>query len=180
MEPNQIAGSEAQAGPRQTREARFGASCADQCHSLCGALGLRLATPAGGLSSVANGLRLFPPLEPGLDLAIHPRRAARLAAKIRGTQRGTDGGYLGALVQWVKQLRPFGKLRLEIVRRCDRLKGFHVLPKRWIVERTFGWFSKARRLRSDYEVRLDHSEAMIRICMIRLMVKRLALYERHF
>jgi putative transposase len=85
-----------------------------------------------------------------------------------------DGGYLGALVQWVKQLRPFGKLRLEIVRRCDRLKGFHVLPKRWIVERTFGWFSKSRRLRSDYEVRLDHSEAMIRICMIRLMVKRLA------
>ena len=85
-----------------------------------------------------------------------------------------DGGYLGALVQWVKQLRPFGKLRLEIVRRCDRLKGFHILPKRWIVERTFGWLSKSRRLRSDYEVRLDHSEAMIRICMIRLMVRRLA------
>ena len=43
-----------------------------------------------------------------------------------------DGGYLGALVQWVKQLRPFGKLRLEIVRRCDHAKGFKVLPKRWI------------------------------------------------
>lgn len=85
-----------------------------------------------------------------------------------------DGGYLGALVQWVKQLRPFGKLHLEIVRRCDRSKGFTVLPKRWIVERTFGWFSKSRRLRSDYEVRLDHSEAMLRICMIRLMVRRLA------
>lgn len=85
-----------------------------------------------------------------------------------------DGGYLGALVQWVKQLRPFGKLRLEIVRRCDRLKGFHILPKRWIVERTFGWLCKSRRLCRDYEVRLDHSEAMICICMIRLMVKRLA------
>jgi len=85
-----------------------------------------------------------------------------------------DGGYLGALVQWVKQLRPFGKLHLEIVRRCDRTKGFKVLPKRWIVERTFGWFSKSRRLRTDYEVRLDHSEAMLRICMIRLMVRRLA------
>ena|ERR1041385_538597 len=83
-----------------------------------------------------------------------------------------DGGYLGALVQWVKQLRPFGKLRLEIVQRSD--KGFKVLPKRWIVERTFGWFYKARRLCRDYEVRLDHSEAMIRICMIRLMLKRLA------
>jgi putative transposase len=85
-----------------------------------------------------------------------------------------DGGYLGALVQWVKKLRPFGKLHLEIVRRCDQTKGFKVLPKRWIVERTFGWFSKSRRLRTDYEVRLDHSEAMLRICMIRLMVRRLA------
>lgn len=85
-----------------------------------------------------------------------------------------DGGYLGTLVQWVKQLRPFGRLHLEIVRRCDRVKGFKVLPKRWIVERTFGWFYKSRRLRTDYEVRLDHSEAMIRICMIRIMVRRLA------
>ncbi len=85
-----------------------------------------------------------------------------------------DGGYWGALVQWVKQLRPFGKLRLEIVRRSDQTKGFKVLPKRWIVERTFGWLFKSRRLCRDYEVRLDHSEAMIRICMIRLMVRRLA------
>ena len=85
-----------------------------------------------------------------------------------------DGGYLGKLVGWVKQLRPYGKLRLEIVRRCDRAKGFQVLPKPWIVERTFGWFYKSRRLCRDYEVRLDHSEAMIRLCMIRLMVRRLA------
>ena len=85
-----------------------------------------------------------------------------------------DGGYLGTLVQWVKQLRPFGKLKLEIIRRCDRAKGFKLLPKRWIVERTFGWFFKSRRLCRDYEVRLDHSESMIRICMIRIMVRRLA------
>ena len=85
-----------------------------------------------------------------------------------------DGGYLGSLVQWVKQLRPFGKLHLEIVRRCDRAKGFKVLPKRWIVERTFGWLSKSRRLGRDYEVRLDHSESMVRICMIRIMLRRLA------
>jgi len=83
-----------------------------------------------------------------------------------------DGGYLGALIQWVKQLRPFGKLHLEIVRRSD--KGFKVQPKRWIIERTFGWLVKSRRLCRDYEVRVDHSEAMIRICMIRLIVRRLA------
>lgn len=85
-----------------------------------------------------------------------------------------DGGYLGQLVQWVKALRPYGRLKLEIVRRSDHTKGFHVLPKRWIVERTFGWFHKSRRLCRDYEVRTDHSEAILRICMIRLMVKRLA------
>jgi putative transposase len=85
-----------------------------------------------------------------------------------------DGGYLGTLVQWVKHLRPFGKLHLEIVRRGDRTQGFKVLPKRWIVERTFGWLYKSRRLCRDYEVRLDHSEAMVRICMIRIMIRRLA------
>ena len=112
--------------------------------------------------------------------AVQDRQAAK---KLIGTLLDTfqrlqiiwaDGGYLGALVGWVKQLRPFGKLHLEIVRRCDRLKGFTVLPRRWVVERTFGWFCKSRRLCRDYEVRLDHSEAMIRLCMIRLMVKRLA------
>ena len=85
-----------------------------------------------------------------------------------------DGGYLGELIPWVKALRPFGKLHLEIVRRCDDVKGFKVLPKRWIVERTFGWLYKSRRLVRDYEVRIDHSEAMIRLCMIRIMVRRLA------
>ena len=85
-----------------------------------------------------------------------------------------DGGYLGALITWVKQLRPFGKLRLEIVRRCDDVKGVKVLPRRWVVERTFGWLFKSRRLCRDYEVRLDHSEAMIRVCMIRIMLRRFA------
>jgi len=85
-----------------------------------------------------------------------------------------EGGALGALVQWGKPRRPFGKLRLEIVRRSDRAKGFKVRPKRGRVERPFGWFIKSRRLCRDDEVRLDHREAMIRICMIRLMLKRLA------
>jgi putative transposase len=56
-----------------------------------------------------------------------------------------DGGSLGAVVNWVKQLRPQGKLRREIVRRCDPVKGFKVLPRRWVVERTFGGLFKSRR-----------------------------------
>src|SRR6266851_6672602 len=112
--------------------------------------------------------------------AVQDRDAAKGLIKLLVSMYGrlqiiwADGGYLGALVNWVKQLRPFGKLKLEIIRRCDQVKGFKVLPKRWIVERTFGWFYKSRRLCRDYEVRLDHSEAMVRICMIRVMLKRLA------
>jgi putative transposase len=85
-----------------------------------------------------------------------------------------DGGYAGALVAWVKGLRPWGKLRLEIVSRPPQAKGFRLLPKRWIVERTFGWLMRHRRLARDYERRTDHSEAMIQIAMIALMLRRLA------
>ena len=112
--------------------------------------------------------------------AVQDRHAAKTLIQFLAAMCGrlqliwADGGYLGALAQWVRRLRPFGKLRLEIVRRCDRAKGFQVLPKRWLVERTFGWLYKSRRLCRDYEVRVDHSEAMIRICMIQLMLKRLA------
>ena len=84
-----------------------------------------------------------------------------------------DGGYTGqGFADWVKERRP--KLEIEVVKRSDDVKGFKVLPRRWVVERTFGWLHKSRRLCRDYEVRVDHSEAMIRICMIRIMVRRLA------
>jgi len=62
---------------------------------------------------------------------------------------------------------------IEIVKRSDDVKGFKVLPKRWIVERTFGWFSKYRRLSKDYESLTESSEAMIHIAMINLMIHRL-------
>jgi putative transposase len=84
-----------------------------------------------------------------------------------------DGGYAGELVQWLKQQCQYRSLRLEIVKRSDKQRGFVLLPKRWIVERTFGWLMKNRRLRCDYEVRLDTSETMIRIAMIRLMLRKL-------
>ena len=84
-----------------------------------------------------------------------------------------DGGYAGALVAWVKGLRPFGKLHLDIVRRSDDAKGFQLVRKRWIVERTFAWLYKSRRLSHDYEKRVDHSESHIYVCMCHLMLKRL-------
>jgi hypothetical protein len=88
-----------------------------------------------------------------------------------------DGGYLGALVGvGQKALRPFGRLRnLDIVRRSDQAKGFKVLP------RTLDCGTNLRlalQIAADcaatMKCGLDHSEAMVRICMIRLMVSRLA------
>ncbi|WP_019173794.1 transposase, partial [Pseudaminobacter salicylatoxidans] len=61
-----------------------------------------------------------------------------------------------------------------IVRRIDGQQGFHVLPRRWAVERTFGWMMHWRRLVRDYEQRVDVSEAMIHIALGSLLVKRIA------
>ena len=85
-----------------------------------------------------------------------------------------DGGYAGQLVQWVRNLRPVRRLRLEIVKRSDDVRGFVVLPKRWIVELTFGWLGRQRRLSKDYELLTDTSETLIRVAMIGLMLRRLA------
>jgi putative transposase len=85
-----------------------------------------------------------------------------------------DGGYAGKLIQWVSALRPGSPLRLEIVKRSDKVKGFYVLPRRWVVERTFGWLGRHRRLSKDYEFLPETSESMIRIVMIKLMTRRLA------
>jgi putative transposase len=82
-----------------------------------------------------------------------------------------DGGYAGQLVAWVAELAGWV---LEIVKRSDDAQGFEVLPHRWIVERTFGWLSKYRRLARDYEETIASSEAWIRIAMIHLMARRLA------
>jgi putative transposase len=84
-----------------------------------------------------------------------------------------DSGYSGKLIQWVRALRRHQRIDLEIVRRTDDVKGFVVLPRRWIVERTFAWLSFNRRLSKDYEYLTATSETFIHIAMIRLMLGRL-------
>jgi putative transposase len=78
------------------------------------------------------------------------------------------------LPAWVRDLRARRKLRLEVVRRREGQKGFAVLPRRWVVERTFAWLGFHRRLSKDYEALPETSEAMIYVAMIRLMLARLA------
>jgi putative transposase len=78
------------------------------------------------------------------------------------------------LADWLWKLRKRGKLHLEIVRGKPGQKGFAVQPRRWVVERTFGWLGRHRRLSKDYEALPASSEAMIYVAMIRLMLARLA------
>lgn len=84
-----------------------------------------------------------------------------------------DGGYKDSLFKWIKTLERWRTIRLEQIKRLDNQEGFAVLPKRWIVERTFAWLSKQRRLSKDYESLCDTSEAMVQVAMIRLMLARL-------
>lgn len=84
-----------------------------------------------------------------------------------------DGGYTGPLFgNWVKELRP--KLAVEVVKRSDDTRGFKVVPRRWLVERTFGWLMHHRRLVRDYENTTTSAEAWILIAMIRIQLRRLA------
>jgi putative transposase len=79
-----------------------------------------------------------------------------------------DQSYAGMLVEWVHQFFAF---ILDIVRRPKEQPGFQVLPKRWIVERTLGWFNRYRRLSKDYERRTDVSEGMVYLASIRRMLR---------
>lgn len=83
-----------------------------------------------------------------------------------------DGGYSG--MPFMKWVMDSFRWIVWVVLRPEQTKGFVLLKKRWVVERTFGWFNWYRRLSKDYERKTASSEAMIYIAMIRLMVRRLA------
>jgi putative transposase len=82
-----------------------------------------------------------------------------------------DQGYKAHLVAWAKAV---GDWAIEIVTRPEGTKGFQVLPRRWVVERTFAWLGRSRRLSKDYEGRPETHEAWVLIAMTHLMLKRLA------
>ncbi len=82
-----------------------------------------------------------------------------------------DQGYKAHFIAWAQAVRDWA---VEIVERPEGVKGFRVLPRRWVVERTFAWLGRSRRLSKDYEALPETSEAWIQIAMIHLMLKRLA------
>jgi putative transposase len=83
-----------------------------------------------------------------------------------------DGGYHGQpMIDWVFNLAGW---LFEVVKRSDDAQGFVILPRRWVVERTFAWLGNYRRLSKDYEVLPKNSEAMIYAAMVHIMLRRLA------
>jgi transposase len=82
-----------------------------------------------------------------------------------------DGGYAGRLLIWAKSVLA---LTVQIVKRTDTTTGFEVLPRRWVVERSFGWLAKHRRTVRDYETRSDHHEAIVYLAAVHTLTRRLA------
>ena len=83
-----------------------------------------------------------------------------------------DGGYNAHQVDGAIARNP--GLRIEIVKRSHDIKGFVVLPRRWVVERTFSWFGRNRRLNKDYENLADTLAAFVSLACIQIAVRRLA------
>lgn len=116
-----------------------------------------------------------------LAVVVHPadiqdREGAKLVLpKLRGRVPRlrviwADAGYAGRLVAWVRARTGW---QLAIVRRPRGRQRFEVLPRRWVVERTFGWLGRCRRLSKDYEAVPASTEAWIYLAMIQLMLRRL-------
>ncbi len=109
--------------------------------------------------------------------SVQDRDGARLVLRrLRGSGKHVrriwvDGAYRGQLLEWAWT---YLRLLLEVVVPPEGQRGFTVVPRRWVIERTFAWLSQHRRLSKDYEERVSSSEAMIYIAMIRIMARRLA------
>ena len=117
-----------------------------------------------------------------LAVAVHPaniqdRDGAKLVLQRllghfpRLEQIWADGAYAGKLVEWTRRI---GGWRLALVPRPPHQHTFQVLPRRWVVERTFAWLGRHRRLSKDYEALSETTEAWIYTAMTGLMLRRLA------
>ena len=116
-----------------------------------------------------------------LDVVVHPADvqdrdgAKRVVAKLSGRFPNlsviwADGGYAGKLLDWVREN---AGCELVVVKRPKGERGFTLLPRRWVVERTFAWLGNFRRLSKDYEELAEVSESWVRTAMIHLMLRRL-------
>ncbi len=131
-------------------------------HLMVDTLGLvmMVVVTAANVSDQAGARLLFN------RLAAVPERIARLVRIwVDGTYEGVD------FMRWTMDTY---RWILETIKRLEAAKGFVLLPKRWVVERTWGWLNWSRRLSKDYEVLPETSETFIYVAMIQLMLRRLA------
>lgn len=131
-------------------------------HILVDTLGLLIVVriTAAGISEQAGAKQVLAKLN-----SLRDRMGRLITIWVDGGYRGKDfGHWVIDAYRWI----------LSVVTRHEEQKGFVVLPKRWLVERTFGWFNWCRRLSKDYEVLPETTEAFIYVAMIRLMLKQLA------
>src|SRR5206468_4631309 len=110
-------------------------------------------------------------------LSFRSSRAREVLQRLRGTCKKlrkvwVDGTYRGA--EWMSWVKEKYRIVLESVLRTEEQKGFSVLPRRWVVERTLAWLNQFRRLSKDYEELPTTSETFIYMAMTRLMLRRLA------
>jgi len=117
---------------------------------------------------VGGGVRLFPSVE---RTRLATEAGGPAARAVLHTLVWADGGYAGRLVSWAHQVLA---LTVTIITRSDDTTGFAVLPRRWVVERTFGWLLRYRRLVRDYERRAEHHEAMVLWATAAIMTRKLA------
>ena len=89
--------------------------------------------------------------------------------------RAMDGGYAGEKLR--AALKGHGDWTIKIIKRSDSAKGFEVLPRRWVVERTFAWLGRCRRLAKDWEKSIESSTAWALVASIRFLTRRLARYS---
>ncbi len=85
-----------------------------------------------------------------------------------------DAAYAGPKLEGA--LEDIGRWKLEIIKRSDTAQGFELLPRRWVVERTFAWLNRCRRLAKDWEKSIASAQAWILVANIRLLTRRLARY----
>jgi putative transposase len=83
-----------------------------------------------------------------------------------------DAAYQGPKL--LAELASLGRFSIEIVKRSDQAKGFELLPRRWVVERTFAWLGRCRRLAKDFERTIESAEAWLLVAHIRLLTRRIA------
>ena len=83
-----------------------------------------------------------------------------------------DGGYAGDKL--LTALAAHGRWRLEIVKRSEPTPGFHVLPRRWVVERTLAWLNRNRRLAKDFETLIETAATWLMLASVKLLTRRLA------